>query len=75
MTDVQLKILENRLRHGATRQGLRLEKCRRRDPRARGFGSYQLVDDATDTVVVWGLDSGYGLDLADCAHAVWGEER
>jgi hypothetical protein len=74
MTAVQYKILENRLRHAAARQGLRLAKSRRRDPRALGYGSYMLVDDATNAVVVWGLDSGYGLDLADVAHAMWGED-
>lgn len=38
------KVRENRLRRMAQRQGLRLEKSRRRDPRALDFGGYWLVD-------------------------------
>ena len=37
------KVREIVLRRAAARQGLRLEKCRRRDPRAIGFGRYRLV--------------------------------
>jgi hypothetical protein len=37
------KIRENRLRRAAGRQGLRLVKSPRRDPRALDFGRYQLV--------------------------------
>lgn len=37
------KIRENRLRRMAQRQGLRLEKSRRRDPRALDYGAYWLV--------------------------------
>lgn len=58
------KIRENRLRRMAERQGLRLTKSRRRDKHATGYGTYMLVDAATD-----GHDSvvsselGYGSDL------------
>lgn len=45
MTDLAEKIRENRLRRMAARQGLRLVKSRRRDPRAIDYGSYWLVDD------------------------------
>lgn len=38
------KVRENRLRRMATRQGLTLQKSRLRDPRAIGFGRYQLGD-------------------------------
>jgi hypothetical protein len=38
------KVRENRLRRMAERQGLRLEKSRRRDPRALDYGSYALFD-------------------------------
>jgi hypothetical protein len=38
------KVAENRVRRAAARQGLRLEKCRARDPRAIGYGTYRLVD-------------------------------
>ncbi len=56
------KIRENRLRRMAERQGLKLEKCRRRDPRAIGYGTYHLVD-KDNNLVAWGLQDGYGMDL------------
>jgi hypothetical protein len=45
------KIHENRLRRMAERQGLRLHKSRRRDPRALGYGTYDLVQ-ASDNHMV-----------------------
>lgn len=39
------KVRENRLRRMAQRQGLTLHRNRRRDPRARDFGTYQLVNE------------------------------
>lgn len=60
------KIRENRLRRMAERQGLQLQKSRRRDPRALDYARYQLVDVYTNALVAgsspWG---GYGLDLDD----------
>lgn len=59
------KSRETRLRRMADRQGLRLEKSRRRDPRAVDFGAYMLVDMQTNAVVAgtgeigrphWSLD-------------------
>lgn len=38
------KIRENRLRRAAARQGLRLVKSRRRDPRALDYGNYMLIE-------------------------------
>lgn len=40
MTDE--KVHENRLRRMAERQGLRLEKSRRRDPRATDYGRWTI---------------------------------
>jgi hypothetical protein len=57
------KVRENRLRRAATRQGLRLEKSRARDPRAIGYGTYQLTNPYSNTLVAYGLQSGYGLSL------------
>jgi len=61
---------ENRLRRTAARRGLRLEKCRRRDRLAIGFGTYQLVrvDNSSGNwraqeVVASGHPDGYGLTL------------
>jgi hypothetical protein len=45
------KIRENRLRRVAERQGLRLRKSRRRDPRAIGYGTYDLVQARDDYMV------------------------
>ena len=45
------KIRENRLRRMADRQGLRLQKSRRRDPRAIDYATYMLIDPSTNTVV------------------------
>lgn len=67
MSDQDYKVLENRLRRGAERQGLSLEKSRTRDPRAAEYGTYQLVDTSTNTLVACGLSGGYGLDLGDIA--------
>jgi len=49
----------------ADRQGFRLEKSRRRDPRAWDFGTYQLVDPRTNVIVAsdHAIGRGYGLDL------------
>ena len=44
MTVQEYKVLENRLRRAAERQGFRLEKSRRRDPRAIDYGTYALVE-------------------------------
>ncbi len=57
LKETELKVFENRIRRMAERQGLRLVKSRRRDPRALDFGKYCLVDVATN-VVVFGADSG-----------------
>ncbi len=57
------KVRENRLRRMAERQGLRLLKSRRRDPRAADYGTYMLLDVYTNSVVASGLQSGYGLSL------------
>lgn len=58
MPDSTSKVRENLMRRMADRQGLRLVKSRRRDPRALGYGTYGLVDASAD----WS-DSGFGLTL------------
>ncbi len=59
------KIRENRLRRMAERQGLAVQKSRRRDPDAYDFGTYMLVDLVGNAVVASGLQSGYGMTLDD----------
>lgn len=65
MPEQDYKVLENKYRRAAERQGFRLAKSRVRDPRAVGHGTYQLVDNSTNTLVASGTQSGYGLDLND----------
>ena len=67
MTGQQRKVLENRLRRAAARQGLRLDKSRARDPYSLSYGTYMLVDAQTNGVVCMGLPDGYGLDLEGVA--------
>jgi len=76
MTDTEYKVLENRLRRAAERQGLRLEKSRARDPRHLLYGTYQLVDVDINGVVLanWALGRGYGMGLDEIAAYLWGED-
>ena len=57
------KTRETRLRRMAERQGLRLERSRRRDPRAIGYGTYRLADPNGNVAVAADRLSGYGMDL------------
>ncbi|MGC0271734.1 hypothetical protein ACO0LV_01905 [Pseudactinotalea sp. Z1739] len=59
------KVRENRARRAADRQGLTLHKSRRRDPRALGYGRYQLNDATTNTVVAGRLNSHDALTLEE----------
>jgi hypothetical protein len=59
------KVRENRVRRMAERQGLQLQRCKRRDPNALGYGTYRLADPVTGTVTAQSGPSGYGLTLAD----------
>ncbi|MFP5077020.1 hypothetical protein ACLE20_06905 [Rhizobium sp. YIM 134829] len=45
------KVLENKLRRMADRQGLRLVKSRSRDPNAIDYGLYALIDVQTSGAV------------------------
>jgi hypothetical protein len=51
------KVRENRLRRMAERQGLTLEKSRRRDPRALDYGTYWLRDASGGEVATGDLDA------------------
>ena len=57
------KVRENRLRRAAERQGYRLSKSRRRDPRAIDYGGYMLVDVQTNGIVAGATPYAYSLDL------------
>ena len=67
MSELDRKVLENRLRRAADRQRLRLLKCRRRDPRASDYGTYMLIDARTMAIVHGDRQHGYGLALTDVA--------
>lgn len=64
------KVVENRLRRMATRQGLVLSKSRRRDVRAYDYGTYALIDPDTNSLVAGDQNSGYGLSLSDVEAAL-----
>jgi hypothetical protein len=71
MTEQDYKVLENRLRRAAARQGLRLEKSRARDPRAVEYGTYQLIDIVANTRASGsGAQRGYGVGLHEVARTL-----
>lgn len=51
------KVRDQRLRRMAERQGLRLEKTKRKDPRAKDYGTFRLIDTDTDRVLIEGGDA------------------
>ena len=51
--DAKTKVRENRLRRMASRQGLRLEKSRQRDPMALDYGKYSLVNGRPGPIYVF----------------------
>lgn len=53
---------ENRLRRAAKRQGLKIVKSRRRDPRALDYGRFMIVDQ-DNRVVAGELSAGQGLTI------------
>jgi hypothetical protein len=57
--DTLEKIRENRIRATAQRRGLVLQKSRRRDVHAIGYGRYQLIDASTTAVVSLGGRDGW----------------
>jgi hypothetical protein len=68
------QVRENRLRRMADRQGLRLEKSRRRDPQALTFGTYRLVDLFTRALVLGDVNHSYGLDLDEVEKYLTGDK-
>ena len=57
------QLQERRVRAAARRQGLALAKSRVRNPAVPEYGTYMLTDPYSNTVVAYGLESGYGLSL------------
>jgi Cdc6-like AAA superfamily ATPase len=70
------KVRENRLRRMAERQGLRLEKSRRRDPRAIDYGMYTLVDPNSNAIVAGAEGTGRpNFSLDDVEAFLTSDER
>ena len=67
------KVRENRLRRMAERQGLRLVKARRRDPRALDFGMYALVEERSNAVVAGAASGRFDFSLDDVERYLTGE--
>lgn len=68
MRQQSIKVRENRLRHTAERQGLKLLKSRSRDQYSLTFGTYMLTDITSGLIAIQGNNTaqqGYGLDLDD----------
>jgi hypothetical protein len=57
------KVRENRLRRMASRRGLILEKCPRRDPGAIDYGTYRLVRASDGSLYANRLGQKYGMTL------------
>lgn len=53
MSVAEYRVYENRLRRMAARQGLRLYKSRRRDPRAYDWNTYEIGDVNNNMVAGW----------------------
>ena len=69
MTD---KVREDRLRRMAQRQGMQLQKSRRRDPRATDYGRYMLS--SADNVVVAGHSpNAFSMSLDEVETFLMGE--
>lgn len=58
------KVREDRLRRMARRQGLRLIKSRRRDPRALDYEAYWVMDDRQQ-IAHGPVPQGFTLDEAE----------
>jgi hypothetical protein len=59
------KVLENRLRRMADRQGYQLSKIRRRDPLAYDYGKYLLIDKTTNAALTNSNKSGNHFSLEE----------
>jgi hypothetical protein len=59
------KVLENRLRRMAERQGLQLIKSRRRDPLALDYGTYRVETVAGEQAPGFVVTDGTGLTLEE----------
>jgi hypothetical protein len=64
--DAEQKVREAKLRRMAARQGLHLQRSRRRDPLALDYDGYQLIDPRSNALVFGELAGhGFGATLDD----------
>lgn len=70
---MQDKVHENRLRRMAGRQGLKLLKARRIDPRALDYGRYLLVNAQTGAAVHGGDHQNYRATVDDIEAYLFGD--
>ncbi|MBV8949798.1 MAG: hypothetical protein JOZ99_02905 [Actinobacteria bacterium] len=56
------KARESRLRRRAQRQGLKLVKSHRRDPRAADYGGYWIIDPERNFLLAGDTNTGMELD-------------
>jgi hypothetical protein len=57
------KVRANRLRRAAARQGLQLNKSRRRDPRALDYDGWMITELSTNTVVAGATPHKFSMTL------------
>ena len=68
------KTYEKRIRRMAQRQRMRIKKARRRDPHAWDYGTYMLIDDDLNCVVL-AHANGYGCSLEQIEEHLTGGTR
>lgn len=59
------KVRENRLRRLLSRRGYRLVKTRRRDPAARDYARFLIIDTTTNGVVAGAQPFAFSLTMDD----------
>jgi hypothetical protein len=65
LSDREFKVLEQRARRVAERQGLALQRSKRRDPHAPDFGLYRLVDPNLNAVIAGARPWDFSMNLAE----------
>jgi hypothetical protein len=76
LTDTELKVVENRLRRSAQRQGYLLRKSPRRDTRAFDYGLYAILDARTNGLTHASLaGSSFSLTIGDAWRSLLGDEE
>jgi hypothetical protein len=74
-TSISEKIRENRLRRMAERQGFKLVKSRRRDPRALDYGGYGIINPYYNTWVIGANPYAFSMDLDEIEQWLTSDER